>query len=456
VIAVTAPDLDRWGEEFEAFHARFASFFRRREPRELARQYLRGLLSPAQRKNGWQLAQAVGARTPDPLQHLLYGARWDAEAVLGELQRFVVEHFGHPEGVAVVDESAFPKKGNRSAGVKRQWCSTLGKTENCQVAVFLSYVSLHGHTFLDRRLYLPQDWCEDEPRRARARVPGEVMFQTKPQLACAMLAKAWAAAVPMRWVTADEGYGNSTELREAIEQHTHQQPEQPVYYVLAIAANTHVWRERPAVEEPCFETGGRPRKWRRLARGAARSQTVSAVVAGWEPGRWERLTVAAGEKGPRTYDWAAQRVVEYRKGLPKGELWLLARRSPSEPHELAYYFSNAPAAESLATLAQVAGVRWSIEQCLEEAKGETGLDEYEVRYWHSWQRHVTLSLMAHAWLASIRQQERGQPGPAASSTQAGAAGGKDVGVGKRGAGRIEPAGSAAAPGARAAAGTAFA
>src|SRR5436305_10426879 len=200
---MTELELDRWAAEFEAFHARFARFFRRSEPRRQARQYLRGLLSAAQRKNTWQLAETVGQRTPDPMQHLLFGAEWDADAVCGELQGFVVEQFGHPEGIAVVDDSAFVKKGDHSVGVKRQWCSTRGKKENCQVGVFLTYVSCHGHTFLDRRLYLPGEWCADAPRRQRAHVPQQVEFKTKPELALEMLTAAWTRGVPMRWVTGD-------------------------------------------------------------------------------------------------------------------------------------------------------------------------------------------------------------------------------------------------------------
>ncbi len=389
-------ELEVWAEEFEAFHARFAHIFARSEPREQAAKYIRGLLSPIERKNGWRLAEAVGDATPDRTQRLLYQAKWDAEAARDLLQTFVVETLGHPEAIGVVDETGFLKKGSKSVGVKRQYTGTAGKVENCQVGVFLAYATPKGQTFLDRRLYLPREWCADRARCREARVPPEVVFRTKPELAIEMLKHAWAQGVPMRWVTGDEVYGDSSQLRDAIK------AEEGHYYVLAVSSNTSVWTERPAVEPPTQKTGGRPRAKARLVAGASPPTTVTAVVAAWPEERWQRLTVAEGEKGPRTYDWACGRVVESRDRLPGPDAWLLARRSLSDPTDIAYYLSNAPLDTPLLTLAQVASSRHAVEQVIEEGKGETGLDEYEVRYWHSWYRHITLSMLAHAWLVSIR------------------------------------------------------
>ncbi len=401
---MTPEELEAWAEDFEAFHARFAPVFVRSEPREQAAKYLRGLLAPIERKNGWQVAEAVGDATPDRTQRLLYRAKWDADAARDELQAFVVETLGHPEGIGVVDETGFLKKGTKSVGVKRQYTGTAGKVENCQIGVFLAYVTPKGQTFLDRRLYLPREWCDDAERRQEAKVPDEVVFQTKPELAVEMLKHAWDQGVPMRWVTGDEVYGDSTKVREAIK------AEEGHYYVLAVSSNTPVWSERPAVEPPTRETGGRPRSKPRLAEGAPLPTTVAAVVAAWPQQQWQRLTVAEGEKGPRTYDWACARVVESRDGLPGPDAWLLARRSLSDPTDIAYYLSNAPLDTPLLTLAQVAASRYAVEQVIEEGKGETGLDEYEVRYWHSWHRHITLSMMAHAWLVSIRCKAAGKKG----------------------------------------------
>jgi len=398
---VSVNRIDQYAAEFEAFHARFARLFVRSEPREAARQYLRGLLAPVKRKNCWQMAEATGARNPQALQRLLFGALWDADQARDELQGFIVERLGQGDGIGVVDETGFLKKGTKSVGVKRQYCGTAGKIENCQVGVFLSYCTCRGYTFLDRQLYLPQEWCQDEGRRRQARVPDAVTFHTKAQLAAQMLEHAWAQDVPMEWVTGDKIYGDAVALRDVVARAGKK-------YVLAVSANTPVWRERQPVVGPSTGKRGRPRKALRLAPGAAAWETVAAVGRPLAADDWQRLAVGQGEKGPRNYDWALVRVIEKRGAVPGPEAWLLVRRSISAPTELAYYLSNAPGDTSLATLAEVAGARWSIETTIEEGKGEAGLDEYEVRYWHSWYRHITLSMMAHAWLAAMRQPVGGK------------------------------------------------
>jgi len=282
-------------------------------------------------------------------------------------------------------------------GVKRQYSGTAGKIENCQIGTFLSYATAKGHVFLDRRLYLPAEWCDDAERRAQAKVPADVVFQTKPEQALAMLEQTWQAGTPMRWVAGDEIYGESTTLRDGIAAAGR-------WYVLGVRTVMPIWTARPQVVEPAPQERGRPRTRVRLAEGAPSATTAKEVVARWPASRWQSLTVAEGEKGLITYDWACQRVVESRDKLPGPEAWLIARRSLSDPTDIAYYLSNAPADIPLLKLAQVASTRYTVEQCIEEAKSETGLDEYEVRYWHSWHRHITLSMMAHAWLAAVRYQ----------------------------------------------------
>jgi SRSO17 transposase len=370
-------ELDEWGVDFLRFCARFADVFGRKEPRTQAIKYLRGLLAPVPRKNSWQVAEAIGDRIPDATQRLLYRARWSADIARDRLLRYTIEVLGEAAGIGVVDETGFLKKGTHSVGVKRQYSGTAGKVENCQIGVFLSYWTAKGHVFLDRRLYLPEEWCDDPERRSQAKVPEEVIFQTKPEQAMAMLEHAWEAGLPMRWVTGDEVYGDAPALRDLVAQSGR-------WYVLAVRSATPVWTERPPVVEPAPQERGRPRTKARPAP------------------RWQCLTVAEGEKGLITYDWACQRIVESRDGLPGPEAWLVARRSLSDPTDIAYYLSNAPDDAPLLKLAQVASTRYTVEQCIEEAKGGTGLDEYEVRYWHSWHRHITLSMMAHAWLASVR------------------------------------------------------
>jgi SRSO17 transposase len=398
---MTIEELEQWQEEFEQFHARFADLFERSESREQAKKYLRGLLAQADRKNSWQVAEVVGDRVPDRMQRLLYRVPWDAEAARDRLQQFVIETVGDEEGIGVVDETSFLKKGTHSVGVARQYLGAAGKLENGQVATVLSYTAKGAHVFLDRRLYLPEEWAWNTQRRAEARVPQEVRFATKPEQAIAMLVHAWEQGVPMRWVTGDEVYGDSPRLREAIQA-------QGRFYVLAVSANTRVWTERPLVEEPQEQTGGRPRLTPRVAAGAPKARMVSEVVANLPSSAWKRLAVMEGEKGPITYHWARIRVVESRDQLPGPDVWLLARRSLSDPKQLAYYLAYVPPRTSLAAKVRVASSRYTVEQCIEEAKGETGLDDYEVRFWHSWYRHITLSMMAHAWLASIRLQEQGK------------------------------------------------
>jgi len=392
------PDWDALAADFEAFHARFASLFARSEPREQAIKYVRALMGAAARRNGWQLAEAIGDRTPDRVQRLLYGADWSADAARDRLMDFTIEQFGAPQGIGVLDETGFVKKGTQSVGVARQYSGTAGKIENCQIGVFLSYTSPRGHVLLDRRLYLPEGWCSDPERRQRAHVPEEVTFQTKPQLAMQMLQGAWQRGVPMAWVTGDEVYGDDPVLRDGIAAAGHR-------YVLAVASTTPVWPERPAIDKPPAEREprvGRPRTRTRLAPEAPRASTVAQVVAQRPPTHWHRLAVHRGEKGPIEYDWACARVVDSRHQLPTDDVWLLARRSVSKPSEVAYYLSNAEVDTPLGTLAHVASTRYTIEQCFEEAKDDVGLDHYEVRSWSSWYRYITLAMIALVWLAFAR------------------------------------------------------
>ena len=376
-------ELEEWSDDFAAFQARFASLFHRREPREQFARYLRGLLALVERKNGWQLAEVVGDETPDRTQRLLYQDQWDADEARDILQELVKETFGEGEGIGIVDESGFLKKGTHSVGVKRQYSGTAGKVENCQIGTFLSYATCRGHVFLDRRLYLPEEWSTDQTRRAQAKVPEDVRFQTKPEQAAEMLEHAWGQGIPMRWVVGDEVYGESVPLRDTIRANQR-------LYVLAVRSDTQVWvRHAPGVTP------------------AGRLSTVATAVARWPESQWQRLVVAEGEKGPRIYDWACQRVLESRDGYFGPPAWLLARRSASDATEIAYYLAHASTDTPLLTLAQVASSRYTVEQCIEEAKGETGLDEYEVRYWHSWYRHITLSMMDHAWLAFVRAKSQG-------------------------------------------------
>ena len=364
--------LPSWEQQLDNTLRRLDSFLPRKEVRQQAKNYVQGLLSPIERKNGWQLAEHLGQRNPYRLQHLLDRAVWDAEALRDELARFVVEHLGAPDGVAVLDESGFLKKGTHSCGVKRQYCGTAGRVENCQVGVFVGYASDLGYTLLDRELYLPQEWADDKERREKAKVPAEVKFATKPQLAQRMLFRALAAGVPIAWVTGDTVYGSDPGLRDSL-----QQRRQP--YVLAVAKD-----ERLSWEQ-----------------GRIRAETLAKRLP---TSAWQTLSCGNGAKGPRLYDWATLALdAPEQEGCAS---WLLVRRSLGEAAECAYYLVFAPQATALNTLVKVAGTRWSIEVSFENAKGEVGLDHYEVRTWHGWYRHMTLALWAQALLVALRQDQQ--------------------------------------------------
>ena len=371
-------EVKQWSGELDALHGRIAQRFCRAEPRARALRYLRGLLSSVQRKNGWQLAEHLDERSPDGVQRLLNAAHWDSDAVRDDLRAYVVQQLGHEQAVLVVDETGFLKKGTRSVGVKRQYSGTAGRVENCQVGVFLCYASRHGAAFIDRALYLPKEWAADPERRAQAGVPETVAFQTKPALAIAMLERALDAGVPCRWVTGDAVYGRDRTLRCKLEQRSQA-------FVLAVACDEPLWRDGP-VYRPAQELA---------------SQLPATS--------WQRLSAGAGTKGPRWYDWAWQPL--WRLQLTAQEQvwghWLLVRRSLKNPNELAYYVAFAPRQDvTLKTLVQVAGRRWAIEAGFEATKQECGLDEYEVRSWQAWHRHMTLALLAHAFLVAMQLQAK--------------------------------------------------
>jgi SRSO17 transposase len=361
-------EIAAWREDLNALHARIASHFHRPEVRARAGRFLAGLLDPVERRNGWQLAEALGERSPDGVQRLLRTARWDADAVRDDLRAYVVEHLGDPAAVLVIDETGFLKKGIKSVGVARQYSGTAGRIENCQIGVFLAYASPRGHAFLDRALYLPKVWAQDAARREAAGVPAALGFATKGDLAQAMLERAFAANVPAAWVTGDEVYGNDGGLRRWLEAQ-----ERP--YVLAVACSHAVWQDGVQVR-------------------------VDAVVADIPGDGWQRIDVGAGSKGPRVYDWAGGRLPYVTEA--GWVQWLLIRRSLSDPDDLAFYRAFGRAEATITDLARVAGSRWTIEEGFARAKGEVGLDQYEVRGWDAWHRHVTLCLLAHAFLEVTR------------------------------------------------------
>jgi SRSO17 transposase len=347
---------------------RLAPYFARAEPRQRAMAYLRGLLSPAERKNSWQLAEVSGDATPYAVQHLLRRALWDPEAVRDELRHYVVQHLGDAAAVLVIDETGFLKKGRHSAGVARQYSGTAGRIENCQIGVFVAYASRLGHALLDRELYLPAEWTNDRARCRDAGIPADRGFATKPALAQEILQRALAAGVPAKWVTGDSVYGDDRRLRVWLEV-------QPQAHVLAVSGQEYVWLD-------------------------GRQRQVKTILAVLPAEGWTRLSAGEGAKGPPWYDWrwlplADPLEPDWRRGL-------LVRRGVSDPQELQAYVVFAPQATPLGEAVRVAGTRWTIEQLFEAAKGEVGLHHYEVRSWTGWYRHMTLAMWALSLLTVLR------------------------------------------------------
>ncbi|TFD75170.1 IS701 family transposase [Cryobacterium fucosi] len=370
-------EVQEWADGLEEIRELIGPRFARSEPWENAVDYLRGLLSGQERKNSWTLSEQAGQAVPDRMQRLLSTTDWDPDAVRDDLRSYVVKHLGAAEGVLIVDETGFLKKGKRSAGVARQYSGTAGRIENSQIGVFLTYSSPAGRTFLDRELYLPKAWTDDRERCDAAGIPADREFKTKPELAMDMLAGALDAGVPARWVTGDAVYGQYYKLRKALE-------DRGVFYVLAVPMN-----QRVIAKTTGSVPGG---EWR-----------ADELIASLPATAWRTRSAGNGSKGDRRYGWARARINGARD--PDAEYWLLARRSLTDPTDIAYYLTHGPKRVALADLARAAGARWAIEESFQTSKGQTGLDHYQVRQYTGWYRHITLSMLAHAFLTVTRSKK---------------------------------------------------
>jgi SRSO17 transposase len=371
-------DVQGWHTVYWAeIERRIGSVFARSEARHRALTYLAGLLSPAERKNSWQLAEISGDPNPYAFQHLLGRANWEPDTLRDRLRTYVTDYLADTDAVGVIDETGFLKKGTSSAGVARQYSGTAGKIENCQIGVFLAYASRHGHTLIDRELYLPKEWIDDRERCRRAGISDKQAFATKPALAQQMLQRTFEAGSKLAWVTGDSIYGDDRALRQWLE--SRHQP-----YVLAVSGKEALWLE-------------------------AHQRQVKLILAELPADGWETLSAGAGSKGPRWYDW---RRLELSEPPERGwKRFLLVRRSISDPSELTGYIALARSGTSLAELVRVAGTRWTVEESIECAKGEVGLDHYEVRSWTGWYRHITLAMWASAFLSVVRAEQGAEVAP---------------------------------------------
>jgi SRSO17 transposase len=362
-----------WSKALGELHRRIGHRFTRSEARERVKRYLLGLLGRVERKNGWQIAEAIGERDPQGVQRLLNSAKWDADEVRDDRREYVLEHLAEVEtGVLIVDETGFLKKGEKSVGVARQYTGTAGDTVNCQVGAFLAYSSEKGAAFLDRALYLPRAWTNDPARRAEADVPEELVFRNKIELAEEMLERAFAAAVPAKWVVADSFYGRSHAFRVWLE-------EQSRPYAVMVPKTNAV------------PLGGRKKKIEQHVKRLP-EEAFSEVRPAWYTG------------GRRPWEWACLNLAaDPEKGMRR---WLLVRRSTDDPEEMGFYQAYGPDGTPIEELVRVCQDRWVVEECFAEAKGEVGLDHYEVRRWDAWHRHVTLCLLVHAFLVVARLDVR--------------------------------------------------
>ena len=370
-----------WSESFNELFAQVAGVFGNASVRSHGRWYLMGLLSHQERKNSWWLAEFAGDASPDGMQRLLNFSPWDEDAARDALARYVARRMGDRASVLAVDETGFLKKGKMSAGVARMYTGTAGRIENCQAGVFTAYITPDGgRALIDRELYLPQAWTDDRDRCRAAGIGDAAEFATKPELAAKMIGRAVAAGIPFSWVTADEAYGGNPKLRKWLE-------DQGIPYVMTVSCDAMI----------------------ATAAGKKRADGLAALVP--QEG-WQRLSCADGSKGPRLHDWALI-------AAKSGQHHLLVRRSlaPNEKGalELAFYRCWSPRPVTLPELTAVAGARWGVEDCFAEAKNEAGLDHYQVRKYRAWYRHITLAMLAHAFLAiTARATRPGAPPPVPS------------------------------------------
>jgi len=400
---MTAADLRQALPRFEEFVQRFAPLLGEDSRPARAQAYLRGLLlDNADNKTAEAIALKVHGQPSQVRMTQVFVSQspWRDEPLRHELAHYVDAELGDAtNGVFVVDESSFVKCGDQSVGVARQYCGSVGKVANGQVAVYLAYAGPGGHTLLDTRLYLNEEWAADRSRRQRAGVPETVVFRTKPELASELLRQV-GPLVRHGWVTFDEGYGKDPAFLSDLE-------ERGENYVGEIPKSVRGWLQRPAVEEPAASPKGRPRRKPRVCSGEPEPQTAEAILAGLPAAAWQRLTFREGSKGPQQAEFARVRFVVERDDLPGPELWLLFERGCDQQTPIKYYLSNAERRCPLLTQVQVGHTRWTVEDCFLRGKDEVGLDEYEVRGWRGWHHHMTLVMLA-LWFLVLEQRRLGK------------------------------------------------
>lgn len=419
----TAPKLEIKASEVEQtflgelreYHTIYAQLFQRKEQKEESEKYLKGLLSDIENKSVESMVLHFEGDNPNSIrsgQHFLGKGAWSDAPILERHRQEVSKDLGDKNSVLIIDGSDFPKQGDESVGVKRQYCGELGKVANCQAGVFLGYASQKGYTLLDRRLYLPKEWIEDDEyaeKRAKCGVPSDIIFQTKPELAAEMVQAAHeAGTLPFRWLACDSAFGQDSNFLDTVSDF--------VFYLAEVGCDTRLWLSRPATAVPEWSGSGRRPTQLRLVEGEPDAITVTEVAQTLPSDSWQRLKIKEGTKGPIVADFACLRVVAVRQALPGPDVWLIFRRNPTTG-EIKFYFSNAPVETTIHTFAWLSGMRWPIETCFEEGKQELGMGDYQVRSWTGWHHHMSLVILAHFFLVRVKLRLKEQA-PALTLPQA--------------------------------------
>ena len=400
---LTANEIESLADELVDYQAEFADLYYRTEQAHWAYKYQQGLMLPIERKAIQPMAMALEGGNIQAMQQFIGQGRWQDEKLLQKHWQLVDETLGEDDAVYVVDESGFPKKGEHSAGVARQWCGVLGKVENCQVGVFGAYVSRHGYALVDHCLFLPEEWFEDDHRERweKCGIPKETPFRTKPELALERLQAVVAhGCLRFRWVTCDEVYGRNTDFLDGVAALGR-------WYFAEVPHNTRLWNTRPKTGVPEWLGRGRRPTKERLLPGEPDPQRVDAIAASLKPEEWQPYLIKEGSKGPMVAEFAFLHGVAVRDKLPGADVWMVFRRALSKDAELKVYLCNAPFDTPITELVRMAGLRWPVETVIEEGKGGLGMDHYEVRSWSGWHHHMTQCLLAHHFLVRCQKRLKG-------------------------------------------------
>jgi SRSO17 transposase len=396
---VNKNDIKEFTNELRGFHQQFADCFNRSESRDHFYNYMAGQFSDLERKSIEPIALAIKDGNVRAMQRFISDTPWDDTNIGIKYRSMVNIDLGSPNGALIFDESSFVKKGDDSIGVARQYCGTIGKVDNCQVGVFAAYTSEHGYAIIDKRLYIPEKWYNDEYgiRREKCGLPKDATFRTKPELAADMLKEVSSENIlPFKYVLADSIYGMSPEFIEAVEAIP------GVIYFVSVSKKTQCWLKQPLTITQKYRWGGQAKTRTIIADNAGKPISVNELAKNIHDYFWYRRAVSEGTKGPIVYEYTRRQVILAGDGLPQKNVWLLIRRTLGDDPEYSYFICNASSSVGLKTLVWLSGLRWAIEQCFEELKTDLGLDHYEVRKYKGWHHHILTCMMAHFFLWHLK------------------------------------------------------